>query len=148
MKANKARRPPTKEARVKRRHIIDSAALLFDEKGYHQISMEDIASASGLAKPSLYHYFTGKAQILFEIHREFIMPLLERESERARSGISAVDELRAIATDVMRLFSEKPGHMRVFFEHLRDLDPTERAQVLTHREEFRALIEAAIRRGV
>ncbi len=148
MKATKNRRPMTDGARVKRRHIVDVAALLFDEKGYHQVSMEDVANATGLAKPSLYHYFRGKAQILFEIHREFILPLLERENERASLGLSATAELRAIVVDVLKLFGDKPGHMRVFFEHLRELAPEDRAQALMHREEYRSRIEAAIARGV
>ncbi|MDX6242095.1 MAG: hypothetical protein QOG10_7037, partial [Kribbellaceae bacterium] len=55
-------RPRNSEATTKRRsEIISAAAQLFNTAGYHQTSMDDIAEKMGLAKPSLYHYYAGKA---------------------------------------------------------------------------------------
>ena len=127
---------------AKRREIVDTAARLFD----HSVSMDDIADAAGLSKVGLYH-FKGKAQILHEVHRQFMFPLLEAERERACAGISAVHELRAIMHHVIDFFGSRSGYMRVFSEHLRDLDSAARAEVEADRDEYRRLTQSAIERG-
>ncbi|MBN2273904.1 MAG: TetR/AcrR family transcriptional regulator [Bacteroidales bacterium] len=48
-----------------RDRIIETAAEMMLREGYTQVSMKGIADAVGLAKPSLYHYFSGKEE-LFE----------------------------------------------------------------------------------
>lgn len=142
------RRPMTENAHAKRLEVVTAAARLFEERGYYGVSMEDVAEAAGLAKPTLYHYFQSKARILYEIHTNYISPLLESARERAGSGISATDELRAILHDVLLLSAREPGYLRTFSEHLRDLEPEARDQVLEHREAYRKIVEAAIRRGI
>jgi TetR/AcrR family transcriptional regulator, cholesterol catabolism regulator len=142
------RRPLTENAQAKRRQVVEAAARLFAERSFSTVSMEDVAEAAGLAKPTLYHYFPGKAQILHEIHMQFIFPLLETARERATSGMPATDELRAIVHDVLFLSAEKAGYLRTFNEHLRDLEPEAYLEVAGHRDEYRDIVEAAIRRGV
>lgn len=44
--------------------ILETAADLFDTKGFNQTSLQDIADAIGMARPSLYHYFSNREQIL------------------------------------------------------------------------------------
>jgi AcrR family transcriptional regulator len=44
--------------------IINAAGELFDIKGFNQTSLADIAESLGVARPSLYHYFNGREQIL------------------------------------------------------------------------------------
>ena len=142
------RRPLTENAQLKQRQVVEAAARLFAERSFSGVSMEDVAEAAGLAKPTLYHYFPGKAQILHQIHLQFIFPLLESARERAQSGMPAADELRAIIHDVLFLSAEKAGYLRTFNEHLRDLEAEAYLEVSGHRDEYRDIVEAAIRRGV
>lgn len=44
--------------------ILDAAAKVFREKGYHHASMSDIAKRTGLLKGSLYHHISGKEELL------------------------------------------------------------------------------------
>jgi AcrR family transcriptional regulator len=59
------------EARERSRNrgaeIRQHAALLFRNQGYHATSMNDIAAAVQPKKGTLYHYYLGKANLLFEI---------------------------------------------------------------------------------
>lgn len=43
--------------------ILDVAAHLFAERGYHGVSMEDIAQGVGCAPATLYGYFKGKGEL-------------------------------------------------------------------------------------
>ena len=56
-------------SKAQRRHqIVESAAMLFDAQGYGNTSMEDVALSVSIAKPTLYHYFRSKEEILRSIH--------------------------------------------------------------------------------
>jgi AcrR family transcriptional regulator len=44
--------------------ILEAAGDLFDRKGFNQTTLQDIADAIGMARPSLYHYFNNREQIL------------------------------------------------------------------------------------
>ena len=47
--------------------ILDVAAKVFREKGYHHANISDIAARVGLQKGSLYHYIKCKEELLYEI---------------------------------------------------------------------------------
>lgn len=47
--------------------IIQNSITLFKEKGFNATSVNDIASASGMLKGSLYNHFKGKEEILKKV---------------------------------------------------------------------------------
>ena len=140
---------PTAIASDDRRHqLVARAAALFDERGYHQTSVEDVAEACGIRKPTLYHYFNGKDEILFWIHEEFIDLLVARQRERDEQGTPPADALREIMADVVGLLRTHRGYVRVFFEHHRELSGESRAAIRAKRDAFQASIERLFERGV
>ncbi|WP_202126112.1 TetR/AcrR family transcriptional regulator [Actinomadura physcomitrii] len=128
--------------------MISLAARLFDQHGYASVSMEQIASAADIAKPTLYHYFRGKDEILRGIHETFIDLLLDRQDERLRLGLSPADLLLGAMTDVFGLMETHRGHVRVFFEHHRELPPAVREEIRLKRDRYQEQIRAAITAGV
>lgn len=56
----------------KRQYVIDVALNMFMEKGYDQISVNDIIHATNLSKGTFYHYFKSKDDIINEFtHRQY-----------------------------------------------------------------------------
>lgn len=51
----------------KRAMIRAAAARLFAEHGFDGSSLSDLANHCGMTKPALYHYFTSKEALLYEI---------------------------------------------------------------------------------
>lgn len=49
---------------VRKLQLSQAAARLFTERGYHNVSMDDVASAVGLTGPALYRHFRKKYDIL------------------------------------------------------------------------------------
>lgn len=85
------RRAPTEERRRKieeRRHQILTAALsCFEQKGYHETSINDIALAAGISSGLIYQYCQDKRDVLFQV----ILGIIEsynRYVPRAMVGIS------------------------------------------------------------
>lgn len=46
------------------RLILDTAAELFYEKGFHGTSVDELGARAGLSGPALYRHFSGKDEIL------------------------------------------------------------------------------------
>src|SRR3954463_3173905 len=109
------------KAETRRRQVVTHAAELFDQAGYHTTNMAELARAVGLEKPTLYHYFSGKDEILFWIHEEFIDLLIAKDEARQAEELGPGEELRGVMRDVLGLMETHRGHVRVFFEHAREL---------------------------
>lgn len=62
--------------------ICDTALEMFLANGYGQSPLSRIASAVGLTKAGLYHYFKSKEELLFLIHerhlKKHFIPILEK----------------------------------------------------------------------
>lgn len=83
--------------------IMEVASAMFQKRGYDRTSLEDIATALHITKPSLYYHFSGKEEILLACiesgHRLFNIWLEERDQvdltgkERLRIFVTAYVEL-------------------------------------------------------
>lgn len=144
----KRRRPGRVADPTKKSRIVQEAAALFDRNGYHSTSMEDIAAAVGISKPTLYYHFRSKDDILFSIHEEVIELNIAREERRNAMVMPATQQLLELITDVIELNVTRPGYVRVFFEHYRELPAEQQQEIQKRRDYYRDLVEAVIARGV
>ena len=53
-----------REREIRREAAIDAAMAIYDEEGYHAITMEKIAERAELSRAALYLYFKSKDEIL------------------------------------------------------------------------------------
>ena len=54
--------------------ILNSASTLFVLRNYADVSMDDIAEASGVTKGALYHHFPNKLQLGYAVVEEAVGP--------------------------------------------------------------------------
>ena len=66
-----------KDALETRRRIIDASRRLISEKGFDNVSMEDIALEAGVSKGSFYTYFKHKEDIIYELNKSDFFVLSE-----------------------------------------------------------------------
>jgi TetR/AcrR family transcriptional regulator, transcriptional repressor for nem operon len=59
--------PKTTRGRRTRAAIIETAAELMYQRGVRATSLDDVLAAAGCGKSQLYHYFTGRAELLAAI---------------------------------------------------------------------------------
>ena len=130
------------------RRLIDESARLFDRDGYNHVSMEAIAAAVGLAKPSLYHYVRSKDQILVLIHQEFMALTLTRAESLDRSRLAPRDQLLEIMGDILELMHSHRGHVRVFWEHHRELPRQVQKKIAQDRRRYLEIVRKILSRGV
>lgn len=131
--------------------IVDIAARLFAERGYHATSIEDLSEATGLKRGGLYYYIGSKEELLFRIHERFIAPLLDAAREIEDRGEPPAETLRALAHALMHDIAEYRDQVTVFLHEwrtiMRNEDPRA-AEVMRNRREFEAVIDRCLRRGI
>ena len=136
--------PMTAAALERRVEIVNVAAGLFDEHGFHTTSMAEIARACGLRKPTLYHYFNRKHDILFQIHDELMDLLLARLHHHATAQAPAVARLRGALRDAFKTLTTHRGHVGVFSEYYRELPKEYRPAVAAKRDEYADVFDRLI----
>jgi AcrR family transcriptional regulator len=70
--------------------ILQSALSLFSEKGYDATSVREICEASGITKPTLYHFYGSKEGV----YRTLVDGTLERVREDMARAIEGEGSLR------------------------------------------------------
>src|SRR4029079_3096341 len=62
--ALRGRRMRTRLPRAEReRQMLETAHALFAERGYAEVTMDEVAAAVGVTKPLLYNYFGNKERL-------------------------------------------------------------------------------------
>ncbi|MDD2711564.1 MAG: TetR/AcrR family transcriptional regulator, partial [Simplicispira sp.] len=105
-----ARTPDRAQQReAKRQAVLQAAAQLFNERGFHATSLDDIAARLNVSKPTLYYYVKNKDQILIECVREGLeMTIAGIEASRAAGG-QAIDQLMACMQVYAHIVTEPFG---------------------------------------
>lgn len=134
---------------ARRAQIMARAVELFDVGGYHMTSMEDLAAAVGIAKPSLYHYFKSKGDILYAVLDGLIDLVLSDHDARVTADPDAEPEvlLQGIIGDIVKSTRAHQAYVRVFYENLRNLDPQQQRAIRVKRDEYADIVTSLIRQG-
>ena len=89
-----------------RQRILDEAARLFVERGYHGISMREVALAVGVTKPALYHHYADKETLFVAILEDSLNDL-----QRITAAMREQPTFRAqLETLVSALLAHDPQH--------------------------------------
>ena len=136
-------------ARERSEEVYSAALRLFTEKGYHATSMQDIADAVGLYKGSLYHYISGKEELLERVFERAMDTLLaEMEAIVADASLSPATQLRMVVEAHIRAVTENLEALTVYLHEFRALTSASFETVRRQRERYRELVEAVMARGV
>jgi AcrR family transcriptional regulator len=143
----RASRERVREREVKREAVIRAAAHAFNRKGYHNTSLDDIAAALDVTKPTVYYYVTSKEQLLFEC---FVAGV-----EQIRTAFRAVKQLEVPARErlngVLRHYGEAVasefGWCMVRAEE-QDLPPAMSSHIKALKSEIDQGIRRLIREGI
>jgi AcrR family transcriptional regulator len=87
---------------ARRNQILDAAATIFAEKGFHRATTKEIASAAGVSEGTIYNYFANKADLLIGI--------MTRLSGLEHLGQELTDALKSDVRDfLIAIFRHRMG---------------------------------------
>jgi TetR/AcrR family transcriptional regulator, cholesterol catabolism regulator len=142
----------TKKSRTRqsrRDQILNAAAELIAERGYHKTSMDAVALAVGIHKASLYHHFDSKEAIVIALHKSINDMLFDLHRVRTEAGSLSPPgrQLFEMMMDIVSLAETHPGQLRILFDHYRELPEAMHKHVIARRKAYRDLIIQVLKRG-
>ena len=146
MRKPRAQRP---QSAKKRLEILDAAAKAIARRGFHGMSMRELAAETGQAVAGFYNYFSSKDAVLFHIQESAFETMIAAARD-VLSGVDAPrDRLFVFIYQHVRYVAEHPEVMRVLVHEAATLPPRERAKVRALKERYTALgreiVEALVR---
>jgi len=131
----------------RRAEILRSASAAFARGGFHGTSVEQIATALGMTKGSLYYYFRSKQEILFFCHDYSLDILLELLARVEGSGAPADVRLRELVEGfVQMIVDELQG--TPLTQDVQALSPALLRRVVAKRDRFDRGLRAIVRQGM
>ena len=115
---------------TQREQILARAAELFARQGYSATSMNQVAEACGVSKPSLYHYVRDKDQLLVEIAEGHVAKLNALVEEVRREPLVPEARLRRLIEAFLDVYSDSQAAHRVLTEDVKFLRDADRERVL------------------
>lgn len=98
-----------KKDRNTEQDIIEAARLVFQEKGFKEATMRDIASRANINMAMVHYYFRSKENLFFMILDEAFRLLVEKIVAVLTNGeLDIFDKIRTIVREYITFFSEKP----------------------------------------
>jgi TetR/AcrR family transcriptional regulator, cholesterol catabolism regulator len=113
--------------------IYRTAAQIILRKGYDATSVNDIANALGMTKAGLYHYISGKKELLFDIMNFGLDELEEEVSIPARAINDAEARLRFLIASHAQLVTRGQGAITILVDEVTALTPAQ-CRKITHRK--------------
>lgn len=88
--------------------LYDSAMILFKEKGYSNVSVDEIVKKAGTAKGTFYIYYDTKAKIIMELIKEYD-DYYDEIIKNLDNSLTADEKLDIIIKESLRFTSEEIG---------------------------------------
>ena len=82
----------------RREQILDTAATLFAERGFHGVSVVELGAACGISGPALYKHFPSKDAVLAEMLVQISEELLRVGRQRSAGASDPAGALRALVS--------------------------------------------------
>ena len=131
-----------------RDEILEAAAQIIREKGYHATSMQDIAEAVDLRKASLYHHFDGKQNILVELLDMALDILIEELEKVVKTQVSPEEKLRLAMRSYLNSLAKYNDLASVLLLEHRSLEQKLRKKHVSRRDRYEELWRGIIEDGV
>ena len=110
--------------------ILRHAAELFARRGYPATSMNEVAEACGLSKPTLYHYFRDKYNLLVHIADGHMSRLQALVEEVEAQNLAPEPRLRELIHRFVEEYAGAQHAHRVLTEDVRFLQPEDSERIL------------------
>ncbi|MBV8876240.1 MAG: TetR family transcriptional regulator [Gammaproteobacteria bacterium] len=136
-----------RDRELKRDAVIRAAAREFNRNGYHNTSLDDIAAALQVTKPTVYYYVTSKEQLLFECFVAGVEQIRAAFREVRQLPLPARERLNAVLRHYGEAVASEFGWCMVRAED-QDLPPAMSRHIKSLKSEVDQGIRRLLREGI
>lgn len=122
-------RPRADNYQERRSEILDAAASIFAERGFDGTSTSAIASKCGVSKALLYHYFTSKEEILFEMLVAHCQFLVASAQAALKDSDTADVQLASVVGELISLYMSSQDKHIALMNNLKSLSPEQQKEI-------------------
>ena len=142
----------TQEKENLRQEIMNAAAPLFVQQGYHGVGMREIAAASGASKALLYYHFKNKADLFLAIFADSLEKIGALVQKAVQSGKTTREEIEIVFQGMAAWPAEQRALIYLAKQEVRHLSEAERLAFMEqyHRHfigQVQGILGAGIQRG-
>jgi TetR/AcrR family transcriptional regulator len=137
-------RPRANNYDDKRRAILDRSAELFSEYGYDRASMNKIAAACGVSKANLYHYYTDKDELLFDVIRVHLEDLLQVVEAADHPDLAPAARLRELVAALLEAYRDADAQHSVQISSMRFLSDERQSTLKNMERELVRIFSSAV----
>jgi len=133
--------------------IVRTATELLAEHSYQGMSLEDVAEQTDIAKATLYHYFSGKDELVAAVLESLTVEVNTRlETQLAEvADRSYLEQLRTLIREQVRILTDTAPEVATVFSWPKtwpeSFDPIIKDSRRRHDGIFRRVAEAGLRAG-
>jgi AcrR family transcriptional regulator len=131
-----------------RDEILEAAAQIIREKGFHATSMQDIAAAVDLRKASLYHHVSSKQEILVDLLDKALDILILNMEEVVEQDVPAEEKFRQAMRSYLTTLTDNLGLSSVLLLEHRSLENKFRKRHVPQRDRYEKYWQAIIQEGI
>lgn len=132
------------KADAQRERVVEAAAVIFSKRGFRATSMNEIAAEVGLSKPTLYHYFSNKEDLLVRIYSGVLDESLQMAQETVQAAATPLDALRGLLASRVVYTCKRQQLLKVCFEEENELSEDLAEQLLQRRRAFEDIVTAVV----
>lgn len=143
----RANRKRLRDHDVKRDAVVRTAAQAFADRGFHNTSLDDIAKALDVTKPTIYYYVTNKEELLFQCFVTGLEPIRAALRAVRAAKEPGRDRLNTVLRQYAQAVASDFGWCMVIAEH-QDLSPSMSGHIRALKVEIDQGIRRLLREGV
>lgn len=132
---------------TKRKAIIREAARVFNRRGSHGTTLEDVADRLGVTKTALYRYVTNKNDLLCACHEEAMEIANDNLEIGERTGRNGLEKIQIGMTGYLRTMISDLGVPVLLLEE-NALEPQSAIKIVRLRDAFEKRLRGLIELGI
>lgn len=132
----------------RRVELIDAAARLFSERGYHGTSMQHLGEALGMQRGSLYAHIGAKEDLLYDVVANGAERFLTRGEAALVMEGPATEKLTRLLVDHVTTATDHLAASTVFLNEWRYLSEDHRDEIQIKRDRYEEIVRRIVSEGI
>ena len=137
-------RPIAKDYEYKRDHILNSAAMLFAQEGFAGASMAALAQECQISKANIYHYYSGKDALLFDLLDSYLKALHQKLTSLKLDGVPPKQKLFLLVREILLAYQGMDHQHQVQLNEMQHLPKAQQDILRSYQRDMISILRNVI----